>query len=68
MLNPIQSMTIDKMSNLKFGDIVLLKFPYTDETSFKRRPALVLSDTDDGDIIVLSNYQPNIQDNFRCAN
>lgn len=52
MLNPIQSMTIDKMSNLKFGDIVLLKFPYTDETSFKRRPALVLSDTDDGDIIV----------------
>ncbi len=40
------------MDHLKFGDIVLLKFPFTDGHSFKKRPALVLCDTNDGDIIV----------------
>jgi len=40
------------MNRFKFGDIVLLKFPFTNETSFKRRPALILNDTNDGDIIV----------------
>lgn len=37
---------------LEFGDIVLLKFPFTDGIKFKKRPALVISDTMDGDIIV----------------
>lgn len=40
------------MDNLNFGDIVLLKFPFTDGKSHKRRPALVISDLNDGDIIV----------------
>jgi mRNA interferase MazF len=40
------------MDKLNFGDIVLLKFPFTDEKSYKRRPALVINDYDDGDIIV----------------
>ena len=40
------------MEKFNFGDIVLLKFPFTDRSSFKRRPALVLNDTQDGDIIV----------------
>lgn len=40
------------MERLVFGDIVLLKFPFTDGKSFKRRPALVINDFDDGDIIV----------------
>lgn len=34
-----------------FGDIVLLKFPFTDGKSFKKRPALVLTDMDN-DILV----------------
>jgi mRNA interferase MazF len=38
--------------SLKFGDIVLLKFPFTDVTTFKKRPALVIKDFRDGDIIV----------------
>ncbi len=35
-----------------FGDIVLLKFPFTNQESEKRRPALVLNHSEDGDIIV----------------
>lgn len=40
------------MDELAFGDIVLLKFPYTDGHTFKRRPALIINDCNDGDIIV----------------
>lgn len=40
------------MDKLKFGDIVLLKFPFTDRHTFKKRPALVINDYNDGDIIV----------------
>jgi mRNA interferase MazF len=40
------------MDKLDFGDIVLLKFPFTDGKSYKRRPALIINDYDDGDIIV----------------
>jgi len=40
------------MERLTFGDIVLLKFPFTDGISFKKRPALIINDYDDGDIIV----------------
>jgi mRNA interferase MazF len=45
-------MTIIKMDHLSFGDIVLLRFPFTDGQTFKRRPALVINDSDDGDVIV----------------
>jgi len=40
------------MNKLKFGDIVLLKFPFTDGKNYKRRPALIINDFNDGDIIV----------------
>ncbi|MDP3180567.1 MAG: type II toxin-antitoxin system PemK/MazF family toxin [Bacteroidota bacterium] len=40
------------MEHLKFGQIVLLKFPFTDGISFKRRPALIIQESDDGDVIV----------------
>lgn len=40
------------MPRLNFGDIVLLNFPFTDGTNSKRRPALVINDFNDGDIIV----------------
>ncbi|NJL47774.1 MAG: type II toxin-antitoxin system PemK/MazF family toxin [Leptolyngbyaceae cyanobacterium SM2_5_2] len=34
------------------GDVVLLTFPFTDAVGQKRRPALVLIDTGDPDIVV----------------
>ena len=40
------------MDKLNFGDIVLLKFPFTDGKTYKRRPALIINDFDDGDIVV----------------
>jgi len=45
-------MTVINMSILSFGEIVLLKFPFTDGEKSKRRPALILADTEDEDIIV----------------
>jgi mRNA interferase MazF len=49
MPNQIQFMT---MSDFNFGDIVLIKFPFTDISGVKKRPALILHNTKDNDIIV----------------
>lgn len=40
------------MDNLAFGKIVLLRFPFSDAQSYKRRPALLIKNFDDGDILV----------------
>jgi mRNA interferase MazF len=40
------------MAKIETGTIVLLKFPFTDSVGYKRRPALVLKDLDDGDLLV----------------
>ena len=40
------------MKKVIIGDVVLLKFPFTDSTGIKRRPALILKNCEDGDVIV----------------
>ena len=40
------------MEKIELGTIVLLKFPFTDSMNYKRRPALVLRDLEDGDVLV----------------
>ena len=40
------------MDVIETGTIVLLKFPFTDGVTYKRRPALVLRDFEDGDLLV----------------
>ena len=58
------------MQIYQLGDVVLIRFPYTNATQSKKRPALVLADTQDGDILVCritskskgTNYDVEIQD------
>jgi mRNA interferase MazF len=40
------------MKKFEIGNIVLLKFPYTDKIDYKRRPALVIKDFEDEDTLV----------------
>ena len=40
------------MDTIEAGNIVLLKFPFSDGITYKRRPALVLKDFEDGDLLV----------------
>jgi len=40
------------MDKIETGNIVLLKFPFTNNISYKRRPALMLKDFEDGDVLV----------------
>ena len=40
------------MKSYRPGEVVLLSFPFADATGAKRRPALVLLDTGDEDIVV----------------
>jgi len=41
-----------QMSKLNFGDIVLLRFPFTNTQTYRRRPALLINDFNDADLIV----------------
>ena len=40
------------MTNYEFGEIILIDFPQPDSASRKRRPALVVLDINDADIIL----------------
>ena len=46
------------------GETVLLDFPYSDLTGVRRRPALVLLDTGDADIVVARITSHNPRDTF----
>ncbi|MEO8540133.1 MAG: type II toxin-antitoxin system PemK/MazF family toxin [bacterium] len=34
------------------GEVVIVRFPFSDQRTFKRRPALVIADAHDGDILL----------------
>ena len=63
------------MMSSSFGDIVLLKFPFSDGGKSKKRPALVLADTEDEDVIVCritsklydSDFDIDIKDWQKCG-
>jgi mRNA interferase MazF len=40
------------MTNYQLGDLVLVAFPHTGKTRTKNRPALVVLDTGDADVVV----------------
>ncbi|TAK34038.1 MAG: type II toxin-antitoxin system PemK/MazF family toxin [Saprospiraceae bacterium] len=43
--------TINYDNMHRFGDLVLVSFPFTDASGIKKRPALVLLDFEDGDVL-----------------
>lgn len=46
------------------GDVVVLPFPYSNLSSSKRRPALVLADLKGNDIILCQITSQNVKDNY----
>jgi mRNA interferase MazF len=40
------------VTKIETGTIVLLKFPFTDGVNYRRRPALIIKDLEDGDVLV----------------
>jgi mRNA interferase MazF len=52
------------MRNYQIGEIVLLAFPYTDQRGVKRRPALMLLDTGNGDVVVARVTSRQVQTRY----
>ena len=40
------------MMTYNFGDILLIRFPFTDQAGYSKRPALVLYDSGDNDVLL----------------
>lgn len=49
------------------GDVIVLPFPFTDLSSAKRRPAVVLSDIGGDDFIMLQITSKNVRDSYAIS-
>jgi mRNA interferase MazF len=54
------------MKNYNFGDVVLLSFPFTDSSASKKRPAMIVLDTEDEDVIVTRITSKINESQFDC--
>ena len=48
----------------KFGDVLLIAFPFTNAREAKKRPALVLLDADDNDLLLARITSQSVNTNF----
>ena len=50
------------MSDYRFGDVVLIDFPFADRTAEKRRPGLIVSQDSHGDLLIarISSKLPEV--------
>ena len=49
------------------GDVIVLPFPFTDLSSAKRRPAVVLADIKGNDYIMLQITSKNVKDSYAIS-
>lgn len=49
------------------GDVVVLPFPFSDLTSYKKRPALILADITGDDYIMIQITSKGIRDNYAIS-
>lgn len=49
------------------GDVIVLPFPFTDLSSAKRRPAVVLADLKGNDYIMLQITSKNVKDSYAIS-
>ncbi len=52
------------MAGFVKGDVVVLPFPFTDLTASKKRPAIILSDIEGYDYIMLQITSKNVKDDY----
>ena len=46
------------------GDVVIVAFPFSDQSTFKRRPALVVADAGDGDLLLARITTADVHERF----
>ncbi|MDE7359305.1 MAG: type II toxin-antitoxin system PemK/MazF family toxin [Lachnospiraceae bacterium] len=49
------------------GDVIVLQFPFTDLSSAKRRPAVILADLKGNDYIMLQITSKNVKDRYAIS-
>jgi len=49
-----------------FGDILIINFPFSEGVGSKRRPVIVLKDTEDEDLLVCKITSKNYSSAFDC--
>ena len=52
------------MTNYQKGDLLLVRFPFADVGQSKRRPAMIVADTGDGDVLVARVTTQGARDAF----
>lgn len=58
------------MTDYNFGDIILVEFPHTDLQQTSKRPALILYDSDDQDVLVarITTQQHSTETDYKILN
>jgi mRNA interferase MazF len=54
------------MPGYKFGDILVINFPFAEGSGSKRRPVLVIKDTEDGDLLAAKITSKPYNSSYDC--
>lgn len=54
------------MNKYSFGDVILINFPFAERTGAKRRPSMIIKDTNDGDLLIAKITTKIYNTSFDC--